>query len=246
MIKPSELLRTAVSGSAAVGITGVLSSVVSVLTFVDERAPDGAIHLWADSVLRVSGVRTVCEGLEHLPAGNFVLCLNHQSHFDALLIFRYVRRHLRFVAKKELSKIPVFGPALRRAGNIFVDRDGGRGDKNKLSDAAQAVRDRVSVVFFAEGTRSEDGVLRPFKKGAAVMAIDAGVPLIPAAVAGTHRILEKGSVVIHPRPSALVIGAPIDTSRMGPDDRDALTQRAHAEVARLMVRGDELVAGLER
>lgn len=246
MIKPRQLLRTAVTGSAAVGITGVISSVVSALTFVDERAPDPMIHLWADSVLRVSGVRTACEGLEHLPAGNFVLCVNHQSHFDALLIFRYVRRHLRFVAKKELSRIPLFGPALRRAGNIFVERDGGRGDKDKLSDAARAVRERVSVVFFAEGTRSEDGVLRPFKKGAAVMAIDAQVPLIPAAVAGTHRILEKGSVVIHPRPSALVIGQPLDTVGLGQDDREALTRRAHAEVARLMARGDELVAGLER
>lgn len=228
------------------GITGVLSAAVSALTFVDERAPDGAIHLWADSVLKVSGVRTEVRGLENLPAGNFVLCLNHQSHFDALVIFRYVRRHLRFVAKSELKKVPIFGPALVRAGNIFVERDGGRGDKTKLNDAADAVRNRVSVVFFAEGTRSEDGVLRSFKKGAALMAIEAQVPLIPAAVAGTHRILEKGSLVIHARPSALIIGTPIDTTGMTSDNRDALTHRAHAEVAKLLVEGDRVVAEMER
>jgi 1-acyl-sn-glycerol-3-phosphate acyltransferase len=175
-----------------------------------------------------------------------VLCANHQSHFDALVLFRHIRRHMRYVAKAELKKIPVFGWALQRAGNIFVDRSGGERDKNKLNDAAQAVRERVSVVFFAEGTRSDDGILRPFKKGAAIMAIDAQVPLIPAAVAGTHRILEKGSVAIRSRPSALIIGEPIDTKGMTQDDRDALTQRAHAEVAKLLEEGNRLVAEMER
>ena len=102
--KPSELIRTAISGAAAVGITGSLSLVVSALSFVDEHAPDPAIHLWADSILKASGVRTVCHGLEHLPAGNFVLCVNHQSNFDALVLFRHIRRHFRYVAKKELLK----------------------------------------------------------------------------------------------------------------------------------------------
>ena len=78
------------------------------------------------------------------------------------------------------------------------------------------------------------------------MAIDAQVPLIPAAVAGTHRILEKGSVAIRSRPSALIIGEPIDTKGMTQDDRDALTQRAHAEVAKLLEEGNRLVAEMER
>ncbi len=246
MFKPLELLRTAFSGAAAVGITGTLSPIVSALSFVDERAPDTAIFVWADSILRTSGVRTECRGLENLPPGNFVLCANHQSNFDALVLFRHIRRHFRYVAKAQLLRIPVFGPALRRAGNIFVDRTGGDGDKQKLREAAQAVRERVSVVFFAEGTRSDDGVLRPFKKGAAVMAIEAQVPLIPVAIAGTHRILEKGSKAIRPRPSALIIGKPLDTTGLTADDREALTQRAHDEVAKLLAEGDALVAEMER
>jgi len=242
---PKQLLRSAFSGAAVVGITGTLSPIVSALSFLDERAPDDAIYLWADSILKASGVETQCKGIENLPAGNFVLCVNHQSNFDALVIFRHVRRHLRYVAKAQLQKVPVFGPALRRAGNIFVDRTGGDGDKQKLAEAADAVRNRVSVVFFAEGTRSDDGVLKPFKKGAAVMAIAAGVPLVPAAVAGTHRILEKGSIVIRPRPSALIIGEPIDTKGMKPEDREALTTRAHGEVAKLLAEGNRLVEEME-
>lgn len=237
-----ELLRTMVSGAGVVGLTGTISPLVSALTFLDERAPDPAIHLWADSVLRVSGVRTECRGLENLPAQNFVLCLNHQSNFDVLVLFRHVRRHLRFVAKQQLRKVPVFGYALERAGNVFVDRSGGDADKQRLRDAAQAVRDRVSVAFFAEGTRSDDGVLKPFKKGAAVMAIEAQVPLVPAAVAGTHAILPKGTVAIRPRPAALVIGKPIDTTGMTLESRDELTQKAHDAVAALLAEGNELIS----
>lgn len=227
------------------GITGSLSAVVSALSFLDERAPDRAIHLWADSILRTSGVRTQCQGLENLPPGNFVLCVNHQSNFDALVLFRHIRRHMRYVAKTQLLKVPLLGPALRRAGNIFVDRTGGSSDRTKLMEAAAAVRDRVSIVFFAEGTRSEDGILRPFKKGAAAMAIEAQVPLVPAALAGTHRILEKGSMIIRPRPSALIIGEPISTTGLSTDDREAVTLKAHAAVAELLERGNRLVSEME-
>lgn len=243
---PLDLVRTAFAGAAAVGLTGMLSPVVAALTLVDERAPDATIRLWADWVLKASRVRTQARGVEHLPRGNFVLCVNHQSNFDALVLFRHIERHIRFVAKAQLRKVPLFGFAVERAGNIFVDRTGSDADRERLKAAVKAVRERVSVVFFAEGTRSDDGVLRPFKKGAAVMALEAQVPLVPAAVAGTHRILQKGTVAIHPHPAALCIGPPIDTAGLSLDARDALTERAYAEVARLLEEGNRLVAEMER
>jgi 1-acyl-sn-glycerol-3-phosphate acyltransferase len=239
--RPRELLRTAFAGASLVGITGTLSPAVAALSFIDERAPDPLLKFWADASLRASGVHTQAKGLEHLPVGNFVLCVNHQSHFDALVLFRHIERHLRFVAKSQLLRVPVFGYALQRAGNIFVDRQGTEADRQRLQEAVQAVRERVSVVFFAEGTRSDDGLLRPFKKGAAVMALEAQVPLVPAAVAGTHLILPKGTKAIRPRPAALVIGPPIDTAGLSVDARDAITARAHAEVARLLEEGNALV-----
>ena len=187
-----QLLRTVFAGSAAVGITGTLSPVVSALSLVDERAMDPLLYLWARSLLLTAGVKTQARGLERLPAGNFVLAVNHQSHFDSLVLFAHIRRHMRFIAKQQLRRIPVFGYALARAGNVFVDRSGTDADKAKLKDSVAAVRDRVSIVFFAEGTRAKDGVLKPFKKGAAVLAIEAGVPLVPGAGAGTHAILPVG------------------------------------------------------
>jgi 1-acyl-sn-glycerol-3-phosphate acyltransferase len=240
-----KLLRSMVGGPVTIGITGAFSPLVSALSLVDETAPDPLLYLWARSCLRVAGVRTEARGLENLPSGNFILAVNHISHFDALVLFGHIRRHMRFVAKQELSKIPVFGAALKRAGNIFVERTGGEKDKAVMAEAAHAVRERVSIVFFAEGTRSDDGVLRPFKKGAAVMAIEAGVPLVPAAVWGTHQILKKGSLVVHPHPAALVVGAPIETSGLTLDDRDSLTTAAHAAVASSLEEAKRMVAALQ-
>lgn len=237
-----EALRGTAAGLVAVGLTGGLSPLVSALSLLSPTAADPVLYWWAKQVLRASGVKSVAEGLEHLPAGNFVICANHQSNFDAVLLFHHLHRHIRFVAKKQLRDIPVFGAALARTGNIFIERDGGGGDRQKLAEAAEQVRSRVSVVFFAEGTRSEAGVLGPFKKGAAVMALAAQVPLVPVAIAGTHRILEKRSLVLRPRPAAICVGAPISTEGLGQDAREALTGRAHAEVERLLKRGNALIS----
>ena len=239
------MLRAVFAGTTVVGLTGALSPLVSALSLVDDRAPDGVIHFWADSILRASGVVTEARGAQNLPPTNFVMCLNHQSNFDVLVLFRHVRRHMRFVAKSQLRRVPLLGFALERAGNIFVDRTGGETDRERLFEVVRAVRDRVSVIFFAEGTRSEDGELMPFKRGAATMAIEAQVPLVPAAIAGTHRILEKGGAIIRSRPAALVIGQPIHTAGLSIEARGELTERAHAEVARLLEEANAMVKRLE-
>lgn len=234
-------LRSLFAGPAAAGLTGFFSPIVMGLSFYDENAADPALFAWSSSILKVAGVKTVARGVEKLPAGNFVLAVNHQSHFDALVLFRHIRRHMRFVAKRELTKIPIFGHAMRRAGNVIVDRSGSDADKKLLAEAVHAVQTRVSICFFAEGTRSDDGVLRPFKKGAAVFAIDAQVPLVPAALGGTYEILPKGTLAVRPRPAALVIGDPIDTTGLTHADRDSLTQRAHQAVARQLEEANSLL-----
>jgi 1-acyl-sn-glycerol-3-phosphate acyltransferase len=237
-------LRTVWAGSAVIGLTGGLAPVVTLLSLRNEEAPDPVIRFWARSLLASAGVQVTVEGAENLPRyRHFILAINHQSHFDVPVILASLDRHLRFVAKTELYKIPLFGAAVRATGNIEVDRSGGDKDRRALRHAVASVRERVNIIFFPEGTRSDDGVLRPFKKGAAVLAIEAQVPLIPAAVAGTCHILPKGSKNIHfGRRAALVVGAPIETAGMKLDEREALTQRAHEAVAKALARGNELVA----
>lgn len=242
----NPIARTLLAGAATVGITTGLAPLVSALSLIDAKHQDPVLHLWARSILASAGVRHQVRGLENLPSGNFVLVANHQSNFDALVLFAHIRRHMRFVAKEQLKRVPILGFALQRAGNIFVDRKGSSADREKLHAAAQAVRERVSVVFFGEGTRSDDGVLRPFKKGAAIMALEAQVPLVPVAIAGTHMILQKGSMAIHEHPAALIIGTPIQTEGLGVDVRDDLTQQAHDQVASLLAEGNGLVATMQR
>ncbi|MBS1152852.1 MAG: 1-acyl-sn-glycerol-3-phosphate acyltransferase [Myxococcaceae bacterium] len=242
----NQHLRTLLAGSAAVGLTGAASTLVSALSLIGEEAMDPVLVVWARSVLAASGVRHEARGLENLPPGNFVLAVNHQSHFDSMVLFAHIHRHMRFIAKQQLRRIPVFGYALARAGNVFVDRTGSDRDKSKLHDSVRAVQERVSIVFFAEGTRSKDGKLAPFKKGAAVLAIEAGVPLVPAAVAGTYDILPAGKIAIQARPAALVIGKPLLTTGLTLDDRDRLTEQAHARVAECLLEAEAIVEQLRR
>jgi 1-acyl-sn-glycerol-3-phosphate acyltransferase len=236
-----DFLKTVFSDVVAAGLTGITSPLTSILSIRDPRHADPLLHQWGRSMMAAAGATHTAEGLEHLPEGNVVFVCNHQSNYDVILFFAHVRKHTRWVAKRELFKIPVFGQTMRLAGNIPVDRDGSESDKSRLSEAVTAVRERVSVMFFPEGTRESDGKLKPFKKGAAVFALQAGVPIVPMAVSGTRLILPKGSLAIRwGKRAALVIGEPILTQGLTLDDRDALTHRLEESVARLYARACEL------
>jgi 1-acyl-sn-glycerol-3-phosphate acyltransferase len=236
-----KVLQTVFAGTATVGLTGVASATVWGLSGFNDPAADKVLRAWGRSGLAAAGVRHQAFGLENIPAqGNVVFVCNHQSHFDAMVNFAHIDKHTRYVAKAELFKVPVFGQALRRAGNIPVQRTGGADDKARLAEAVSAVREKVSVLFFAEGTRSEDGLLRPFKKGAATLALQAQVPVVPLAVSGTRLILPKGGRAIQwGQRVALVVGRPVPTEGLTLDDRDDLTRRLEEAVAGLYAEARE-------
>jgi 1-acyl-sn-glycerol-3-phosphate acyltransferase len=220
---------------AAAASTVVIGPVVVAAALGDERAPDGLLRLWCNNLLRAAGVRTCVRGLDRLPSGNAVYVCNHQSNLDPVLIFAKLGKHLRFIAKRELFRIPIFGAALRATGMIPVDRSGSERDRETIRRAVESVQSRASILFFAEGTRDPNGELRPFKKGAAVLAIQAQVPLVPLAVAGTKDVMHKRSILIRGgRPTVLLVGEPISTAGMTLEQRDALTEQAHASVAQLL------------
>lgn len=236
-----DLLYTAATAAAA-GSVAILGPVVGVLSLVNPLAPDPVVRLWCNNLLRAAGARVEVHGLERLPAGNAVYVCNHQSNFDPVLIFPNLGKHLRFIAKRELFKIPFFGAALRATGMIPVDRTSSDRDRDAIGNAVEAVRTRVSILFFAEGTRDPDGNLRPFKKGATVLALQAQVPLVPLAVAGTKDVMTKKRLLVHGRrPVVLMVGEPISTEGKSLADREALNNEAHAAVARLLAAGNARV-----
>jgi 1-acyl-sn-glycerol-3-phosphate acyltransferase len=181
--------------------------------------------------------RLRARGLEHLPEGGFVLAANHTSNFDPwpLGLPLWPRRQLRFMAKSELFN-PMLTPLLRACGAFRVRR--GESDVEAMRTAVDLVRSGEIVVMFPEGTRKRKGLRKKHvaraHTGAARIAINAGAPLVPAAIAGTDRLLRLG-------PLRLAYGEPLDLS-----DLDGLEPKRAAEAAteRLMTRIDELRAGL--
>ena len=235
-----DLLHTAATAGAVVGLTTTLAPLASVVAIPDPKNADPVIRLYSKSLLRAAGVRHRVIGLENIPGGTCVFVCNHQSHFDAPLLFLSLPKHARFVAKAELFKIPIFGHALKATGMIRVERNASEKDRQTLNESVSAVRERVSVIFFPEGTRSEDGTLKPFKKGAALLAIQAGVPVVPIAVAGTKEILPKGAKWLHGGQRAvLMVGEAIPTTGLKLEDREALTEKMQLEIGKLLAKATE-------
>jgi 1-acyl-sn-glycerol-3-phosphate acyltransferase len=193
---------------------------------------------YARQLLRAAGVAVQIEGLEHIaPAGPQIIACNHQSFFDILVVMASLPVRVRFVAKKELFRVPFFGWAIHFLGHIRLDRQNRKQAFVAYEIAAETlVRQRMHVVVFPEGTRSRSGLLLPFKKGPAVLAIAAGVTVVPCYCAGTFDILPKGSILVRPHPVQLFFGPPLDAAGLTYDDRDAFTERLHAAVAALRAR----------
>lgn len=239
-----DLVTSMTTWAAVTSLTSAVGPAVSVVSAIrGTEHGDPLLKFYCSAILKSARVRAEVDGIAKIPDRSCVFVCNHQSHFDAPLILLHLPRHTRFVAKSQLFKIPIFGHALKATGNIRVDRTGSEHDKQVMQDAIAQVRDKTSVMFFAEGTRSDDGVLRPFKKGAATLAIQAQVPIVPLAVAGTRHILPKGSALVHGHKKAvLLVGEPISTEGKTLHDRDALTQRAHDAVAKLLDEANARVA----
>ncbi|HZD05534.1 MAG TPA: lysophospholipid acyltransferase family protein, partial [Longimicrobiales bacterium] len=140
----------------------------------------------------------------------------------------------RFVAKKELARIPIFGAAWQACGHIAIDRQDRGAAVESLGEARRQVGDASpTIVMFPEGTRSPDGALHAFKKGAFVLAIQAGVPVVPTAIIGSRAIMEKGSLKVRSGTIRVRIGEAIPVDGLTHRDRNELTSEAREAVARL-------------
>ncbi len=180
---------------------------------------------------RAMGIRIRAEGLENIPPGVCVFMANHTSNLDPPAIANSIPRRVALLAKKELFKIPIVGAALAVANIVPVDRKDREAAVASVGKAVAKLKEGVSFLVYPEGTRSTDGRLLPFKKGTFVMAIEAGVPIVPVSVAGAHKIMRKGEWSIHPGEIVVRFGHPIDASAYTADQRTELLAVVHAAVA---------------
>lgn len=186
---------------------------------------------WAAVILRLAGVRVRVEGRSRIPKDRPVIYVsNHQSHFDILALIRALPGQYRVVAKKELFAIPVFGWALWLAGFIKIDRSDRDKAFRSLDLAARKIARGRSVLIFAEGTRSRDGSLRPFKKGAFVLAIRSACPIVPVSISGSRAVLPQGSLRIGRGAIDVVIGEPIETAGRAMEEKESLMEAVRLAV----------------
>jgi 1-acyl-sn-glycerol-3-phosphate acyltransferase len=180
---------------------------------------------------RLAGIRVRAVGLENIPAQPCVFIANHASNLDPLVFIPAIPRRVGILVKRELFRIPIFSTAMMRAQFTPVDRGDRESSGKSVSAAARILKEGLSYAIFAEGTRSADGRLRPFKKGGFTMAIEAGAPIVPVSIAGTQRLLPKGSWTIRPGEAKVTFGPAVDASEYTPENRAELIQRIESLVA---------------
>ena len=197
---------------------------------------------WASAILRAARVQVELEGFEHLPEGTpAVLVANHESWFDVFALAAHLPVEYRFVAKKELASIPVFGSAWRACRHVSIDRSDRTAAIRSLEVARESVHaDGVVMVMFPEGTRSTTSEMLPFKKGAFVLALQLGVPVIPVGISGSRPIMPKGAIRVRPGTVKVRVGEPIPVEGMGERDRNRLLAQVRSAVEEL--RGPSLDA----
>jgi 1-acyl-sn-glycerol-3-phosphate acyltransferase len=193
-----------------------------------------ARRFWAPGMIRLAGAELHLEPLPDVawdrPA---IYVMNHQSALDIPVAFAVLPVNLRFIAKHTLRRVPFLGWYMAWTGMVFVDRRNSAQAVASLNAAAARVRNGVSLLAYPEGTRSLDGSIRPLKKGPIVLALQAGVPLVPVVIQGSGVVMPSRLRPLRPGPVRLAVGRPIPTEGMGPETRDVLVAKVQAALVDL-------------
>jgi 1-acyl-sn-glycerol-3-phosphate acyltransferase len=196
-------------------VVGVPAIVLGLL--VPGQSRKGRIFRWVTRsysriLLPVFGVTVETRGLARVNRSSpYVFMSNHASHVDSLALAVSIPHPLHWVFKKELSKIPVFGWVLLSLGQIMVDRRNAVQSRSALANAAAGLTGNHSILIYVEGTRSKDGKLQPLKKGGFHIAVQAGLPIVPVRVSGSHEIIPSGSLRVRPGRVVVELFDPIPT-----------------------------------
>ncbi len=181
--------------------------------------------------VRAVGVRIRVRGLERIPRGVCLFVANHTSSADAPAVVGAIPRRIAILLKESLFKWPIAGQAFALAHFIRVNRGARDSAIASVEKATEALKSGQSFLIYPEGTRSPDGRLQEFKKGAVVMAITAGVPIVPMVCSGAHRVMGKRSLVIHPGEILVEFLQPIDASKYSLEERDDLNEHVRQVMA---------------
>jgi 1-acyl-sn-glycerol-3-phosphate acyltransferase len=210
----------------------------------DTEFSEEVLRVWSRLFLAVAGARVIAVKHPKIERGkSYVYVSNHTSNLDVPAILWTAGVPLRFIAKKELQRIPLFGWAARRMGHVFIDRKDSRGAAIAIRRRIERGLSGVGLFFFAEGTRATTEKLLPFKKGAAIAAIETGLDCVPIAVAGARDVLKpKGFSLFRPGSVAVVYGEPVPVAGHTLDERSQLVAEQRAAVERALSDAQAMLA----
>jgi 1-acyl-sn-glycerol-3-phosphate acyltransferase len=232
VIQPYHWWRTVFFLIPSIAVFTIVLGTISVLSsLVDSSGDFGhrCARAWAWLVLKTTGVHVSVRGAEQLdPRRSYVFASNHQSIYDIPIVFTALPLQLRIVAKASLGNFPFLGWHLRRTGHLLVDRKNpGAGVVKKM---ARLVSGAKSLIVFPEGTRSVDGTVARFKAGMFLVAIDAGLPVVPVSIADSRHVMLKGRLMTCPGRVTLTVHEPILTAGVGRQGARDLAERVREVV----------------
>ena len=232
MIPPYHWWRTVFFLIPAIGVYTIVLGTISILSSLVDRSGDfghKCARAWARLILLTTGVNVTVRGVDALEAGrSYVFASNHQSIYDIPIVFDSIPVQLRIVAKDSLGHFPFLGWHLQRTGHLLVDRKSpGAGIVKKMARLVGGAR---SLIVFPEGTRSTDGSVARFKGGMFLVAIDAGLPIVPVSIAGSRHVMLKGRLMTCPGDVTITVHEPIPTAGIGREGARALAERVRSVI----------------
>lgn len=180
----------------------------------------------ADHILKITGTEMKVSGLENIPEGPCLFVSNHQAIFDGFLLIANINRLTGFIAKKEITKLPLVRSWLGAMHTIFIDRSNVREGMKAINEGAEKLKQGYSMIIFPEGTRSLKSEMAEFKKGSMKLAVKAGVPIVPVTVDGTYNVLEVGN---HVRGNTvkMMVHKPIFLENLSAEEKKDLAETTH-------------------
>jgi 1-acyl-sn-glycerol-3-phosphate acyltransferase len=207
-------------------------ALISVLLFGPKICSAVFPPMWARMNSKIAPMRVNTSGKELIePGQSYVIVSNHQSHYDIFVLYGWLGVDIKWVMKTELRKAPVIGYICKKMEHIFIDRSDHRAAIESINRAKAKIVNGTSVIFFPEGTRSEDGRLGRFKKGAFRLAVDLGLPILPVTISGTHAVLPKGTLDLFPGAVDMIVHPPIQASEYDSGNLEALMEKTRKVIA---------------
>ena len=200
--------------------------------FFSQDAADILAVAWSRICCAVGPVKVKIHGRRHFSRfKSYVVVANHQSMADIPALHGFIGLKIKWVMKQELRNIPVFGAACEQLGCIFVDRSNHDAAVRSIESAKEKLSKKSSVLFFAEGTRSRDGQIMPFKKGAFIFAMETGVPILPVTIKNSMDVLPSDTVDLTPGTVDIVVHRPVHVSAFHKENLDPLIEQTRQTIA---------------